>query len=146
VTSHEGHAPATIQQFLELWTGSTFPSEVTLDAPRGSPPASGWVTNRLERGSASRFWVCIAIVLTRKTGLAWSSNAYGITEPNGNPGCLREWVERLPTRPRCSRVRARSANEGSGIEGRAVPELACFPAIGEDILRYRCGFGFLGTN
>jgi hypothetical protein len=36
--------------------------------------------------------------------------------------------------PRYNSVRARSPNGGSGIEGRAVPELACFPAVGEDIL------------
>ena len=34
--------------------GTTFPSNVTLDAPNGSPLASGWVTSRLARGSARR--------------------------------------------------------------------------------------------
>jgi hypothetical protein len=41
----------------------------------------------------------------------------GITDPNGNPGCLRDRVERLPTRPRYTNVRARSANVGSGTGG-----------------------------
>src|ERR1700719_2233268 len=78
----------------------------------------------------------MAIVLMRKTGFAWSSNPYGITDPKGNPCCLRESVERLPTRPRCTKVRARSANVGSPIAGwlLAAPEPACFPAVDEDIL------------
>src|SRR5580692_8275345 len=77
----------------------------------------------------------MAIVLMRKTGFAWSSNPYGITDPKGNPGCLRESVERLPTRPRYTRVRARSANVGSATAGwlLAAPEPACFPAGNEDI-------------
>src|ERR1700726_3571410 len=51
-----------------------------------------------------------------------------MTDPNGNPGCLRECVDRLPTLPKCSRVRARSAYDGSGMAGwsPAVPVLACF--------------------
>src|ERR1700722_7628896 len=78
----------------------------------------------------------MAIVLMRKTGFAWSSNPYGITDPKGNPCCLRERVERLPARPRCTKVRARSANVGSAIAGGllAAPEPACFPAVDEDIL------------
>src|ERR1700719_974257 len=77
----------------------------------------------------------MAIVLMRKTGFAWSSNPYGITDPKGNPCCLRESVERLPTRPRYTKVRARSANVGSATAGwlLATPELACFPAVDEDI-------------
>src|SRR5487761_388705 len=57
-----------------------------------------------------------------------------MTDPNGNPGCLRESVERLPIRPKYTKVRARSANEGSGIAGKslAVPGPACFPT-NEDI-------------
>src|ERR1700723_947011 len=82
----------------------------------------------------------MAIVLIRKTGFAWSSNPYGITDPKGNPCCLRESVERLPTRPRYIRVRARSANVGSATAGwlLAEPEPACFPVVSEDIplLRY----------
>src|ERR1700722_7393677 len=78
----------------------------------------------------------MAIVLMRKTGFAWSSNPYGITDPKGNPCCLRESVERLPTRFRYTKVRARSANVGSAIADRllAAPEPACFPAVDEDIL------------
>jgi ATPase family associated with various cellular activities (AAA) len=43
-------------------------------------------------------------------------------------------IERLPMRPRCTRVRARSANEGSGIGGWSVPEpeLACLPNGNDD--------------
>jgi hypothetical protein len=40
-----------------------------------------------------------------------------MSEPKGKPGRLRERVERLPTRPRCNKVLARSANDGSGIAG-----------------------------
>src|SRR5271170_5421942 len=112
-----------------------FPSNVTRDAPKGSPIVSGWVTNKLERGSACTFCVCMAIVLMRKTGFAWSSNPYGITDPKGKPCCLRESVERLPTRPRYTKVNARSANVGSATAGwlLAAPEPACFPAACDDI-------------
>src|ERR1700727_2091024 len=84
----------------------------------------------------------MAIVLMRKTGVAWSSNPYGITDPKGNPCCLRESVERLPTRPRYTKVRARSVNVGSATAGwlLAAPEPACFPAVDEDIPVLRYGF------
>src|ERR1700733_13190106 len=74
-------------------------------------------------------------------GFAWSSNPYGITDPNGNPCCLRESVERLPTRPRYTNVRARSAKVGSAIAGCIAPEPACFPAPDEDILFSHHEFG-----
>src|ERR1017187_665939 len=64
-----------------------------------------------------------------------------MTEPNGNPCCFRESVERLPTRPRYTNVRARSANVGSAIAGCTAPEPACFPAVDEDILFSHRGFG-----
>src|SRR5271156_748280 len=85
----------------------------------------------------------MAIVLMRKTGFAWPSNPYGITDPKGNPCCLRESVERLPTRPRCTKVRARSANVGSATSGwlLAAPEPACLPAASDDIPVLLCGFG-----
>src|ERR1700722_589228 len=84
----------------------------------------------------------MAIVLIRKTGFAWSSNPYGITDPKGNPCCLRESVERLPTRFRYTKVRARSANVGSAIAGwlPAAVEPACFPAVDEDIPALPHGF------
>src|ERR1700722_3009896 len=84
----------------------------------------------------------MAIVLIRKTGFAWSSNPYGITDPKGNPCCLRERVERLPTRPRYTKVRARSANVGSATAGwlPAAVEPACFPAVDEDIPALPHGF------
>src|SRR5580692_1277656 len=58
-----------------------------------------------------------------------------MTDPKGNPCCLRESVERLPTRPKYSKVRALSANVGSATAGwfLAAPEPACFPAVDEDI-------------
>src|SRR5271156_4647721 len=85
----------------------------------------------------------MAIVLMRKTGFAWPSNPYGITDPKGNPSCLRESVERLPTRPRCTKVRARSANVGSATSGwlLAAPEPACLPAASDDIPVLLYGFG-----
>src|ERR1700756_5356207 len=51
-----------------------------------------------------------------------------MTDPNGNPGCFRDRVERLPTRPRYTNVRARSAKVGSGTGGWSVagPGPACF--------------------
>ena len=56
-------------------------------------------------------------------------------DPKGNPGCLRDWVERLPIRPKCINVRALSANEGSGTaDWPLVVPLACFPKDEEDIV------------
>ena len=52
-------------------------------------------TKRLHRGSAFRFWVCMAILLMRKMGRPEESRAKGIREPNGNPGCLRDSVDRV---------------------------------------------------
>src|SRR5258708_1977339 len=40
-------------------------------------------------------------------------------EPKGNPGNLRECVDRLPMRPSEASVRARSASDGSGTSGGA---------------------------
>src|SRR5579863_282160 len=56
-----------------------------------------------------------------------------MTDPNGNPGCFRDRVERLPMRPRYIRVRVRSANVGSGTGGWSVagPGPACF-LVGEE--------------
>src|SRR5271157_6383802 len=77
----------------------------------------------------------MAIVLTRKRGRPSLSSAYGINDPNGKPGCLRDWVERLPIRPKCINVRALSANEGSGTaDWPLVAPLACFPKDEEDII------------
>jgi len=66
-----------------------------------------------------------------------------MTDPKGNPCCLRESVERLPTRPKYSKVRALSANVGSATAGwfLAAPEPACFPAVDEDISVLPHGFG-----
>lgn len=77
----------------------------------------------------------MAIVLMRKTGRPASSSPYGITDPKGNPCCLREMVERVPIRPRYTSVRARSANVGSATAGwlPVTPEPACFPIDIEDI-------------
>jgi len=77
----------------------------------------------------------MAIVLMRKMGRPWLSDPYGIRDPKGKPGCLRERVERLPMRPKYTKVRARSANEGSGTAGwsLAAPVPACFLADEEDI-------------
>src|SRR5712692_7697552 len=77
----------------------------------------------------------MAIVLIRKMGCPRSSNPYGITDPKGNPACLRERVERLPMRAKYTKVRARSANEGSGTAGwlLAAPVPACFLKDEEDI-------------
>ena len=72
-----------------------------------------------------RFCVCMAMLLMRKIGRPASSAAYGIIEPKGNPGNLRELVERLPIRPSVARVRARSASEGSGTSGPLGPGPAC---------------------
>src|SRR5579862_948657 len=76
----------------------------------------------------------MAIVLMRKIGRLFSSSLYGITDPKGNPGNLRETVERVPIRPRYKSVCARSANVGSATAGSlpVAPEPACLP-IGEDI-------------
>src|SRR5271157_6614565 len=82
----------------------------------------------------------MAIVLTRKRGRPSLSSAYGINDPKGKPGCLRDWVERLPMRPECINVRARSANEGSGTaDWPLVAPLACFPKDEEDIGDYSLG-------
>src|SRR5712692_3711733 len=77
----------------------------------------------------------MAIVLIRKMGCPRSSNPYGITDPKGNPACLRERVERLPMRAKYTKVRARSANDGSGTAGwlLAAPVPACFLKDEEDI-------------
>jgi hypothetical protein len=57
------------------------------------------------------------MVLISKRGRPSLSRAKGINDPKGKPGRLRERVERLPTRLRCNRVRARSAKDGSGVAG-----------------------------
>src|ERR1700690_303472 len=64
-----------------------------------------------------------------------------MTDPNGNPGCLRDRVERLPMRPRYIRVRARSAYEGSGTVGVSLagPGPACF-LLGEEVIAISCYF------
>jgi hypothetical protein len=85
--------------------------------------------------------VCIAIVLMRKIGRPLWSNPYGITDPNGNPGCFSDCVDRLPIRPRCSNVRARSAYEGSGTLGRSLGGPACF--LVEEDIKFLFSFQFL---
>jgi hypothetical protein len=42
----------------------------------------------------------MAMLLIRNTGRPLESTAYGITDPKGKPGCLRESVDKVPTRPR----------------------------------------------
>src|SRR6267142_2052749 len=90
---------------------------VNRPAASGSPVQSGCMTSRLARASASRFCVCIAMLLMRKTGRPASSSAYGMTDANGWPGCRRESVASVPVRPRYASVRARSAKVGSGTAG-----------------------------
>jgi hypothetical protein len=119
---------------LALVLARPLPTSVTRDAPKASPPESCCVTSSDARGSPRRFWVCIAIVLIRKIGRPFSSSAYGMIDPKGNRSCLSECVERLPMRPKCKRVRARSAKEGSGRGGWLLGDSACFLAIDEDIL------------
>src|SRR5271157_811020 len=69
-----------------------------------------------------------------------ASSALGINDPKGDPGCLRDRVERLPMRPECINVRALSANEGSGIaDWPLVTPLACFPEEEEDIAEHSLG-------
>src|SRR4051794_31962273 len=74
----------------------------------------------------------------RKMGRPRSSEPYGITDPKGNPCCLRERVDRLPMRPKYTKVRARSENEGSGTVGwsLAAPVPLCF-LMEEDIAAHR---------
>jgi len=56
-----------------------------------------------------------------------------MTEPKGNPGCLRECVAKLPIRPRCVKVRARSASDGSGTGARCgAGGPACRPKVAID--------------
>src|SRR5260221_2644189 len=68
-------------------------------------------------------------------GRPLSSSPYGITDPKGNPCCLRESVESVPIRPRYNKVRTRSANVGSAAAGWLLVALepACFPNGNEDI-------------
>jgi hypothetical protein len=72
------------------------------------------VTKRLACGAALRFWVCIAMLLIRKSGRPSGSKAYGINDPKGNPACLRDSVERVAMEVSETRVRTRSAWLGSG--------------------------------
>src|SRR6266852_8859481 len=46
-------------------------------------------------------------------------------DPKGNPGNFRECVDKLPIRPSETRVRARSASEGSGTSEAPGPKPAC---------------------
>jgi hypothetical protein len=48
-----------------------------------------------------------------------------MSDPKGNPLCLRESVDKVPTAAPDRRVRTRSAWEGSGNCGAAGPVLAC---------------------
>src|SRR5580704_1818736 len=50
---------------------------VTRAGASGSSPSPGWTTRRLARGSASRFWVCMARPLMSTSGRPRSSGAYG---------------------------------------------------------------------
>ena len=90
-------------------------------SPQGSPDESGCVISRLARGSWCRFWVCMAMLLMKRTGRPRPSAAYGIMEPNGKPAHFRECVERAPMRAMETSVRARSASEGSGTSGGTGP-------------------------
>jgi len=51
----------------------------------------------------------MAILLISKRGRPAGSSAKGIRDPKGNPGCLRESVDRVPTEVSEMRVRIRSA-------------------------------------
>ena len=99
--------------------------------------------SKLDRGSAIKFCVCIAILLMKKTGRPSPSAAYGIMEPNGKPAIFLECVDRLPIRPIATSVRARSASVGSGgPSGAEDPRPACC-WVGtlysiEDLFSLRC--------
>jgi len=67
----------------------------------------------------------MAILLMRKMGCPKESSAKGISEPKGNPGCLRDSVDRVATEVSDMRVRMRSAWVGSGSCGSAGPVNAC---------------------
>ena len=67
----------------------------------------------------------MAILLMRKRGCPEESSAKGISEPKGNPGCLRDSVDRVATEVSDIRVRMRSAWLGSGSCGSAGPVNAC---------------------
>ena len=99
---------------------------VTRPDASGSSAAPGPVTRRLARPSASRFWVCMAMLLIRKRGRRASSSAYGMIDPNGCPGWRRESVASMPVRPRWTSVDARSAGLGSG--GASAPGAVGGPA------------------
>jgi hypothetical protein len=70
------------------------------------------------------------MLLIRKMGRPAESRAKGIREPNGNPGCLRDSVERVAFGTSDRRVRTRSAWVGSGSCGDAGPVDACWRAAG----------------
>src|SRR6185369_10252860 len=92
----------------------------------GSSAAPGPVTRRLARPSASRFCVCMAMLLIRKSGRRASSSAYGMIDPKGCPGWRRESVDSMPVRPKWTSVEARSA--GLGSAGASAPGAAGGPA------------------
>src|SRR5258707_12959250 len=75
------------------------------------------------------------MLLMNNTGRPRSSVAYGIIDPNGNPGNFRECVDKLPILPSETSVRARSASEGSGTTGPAGPGPACCRV--DTVLYYR---------
>jgi hypothetical protein len=68
----------------------------------------------------------MAILLMRKMGRPAPSSANGISDPKGNPGCLREIVDRVAMETSDMSVRARSAWLGSGSSGDAGPVDACW--------------------
>src|ERR1700760_3179047 len=68
----------------------------------------------------------MAILLMRKTGRPARSSANGIREPKGNPACLRDIVDSVPTDTSERSVRIRSAWLGSGSCGSAGPVEACW--------------------
>src|SRR5580700_7403748 len=68
----------------------------------------------------------MAILLMRKMGRPAASSANGMSDPKGNPGCLRDIVDRVATETSERRVRARSAWQGSVCSGGAGPVDACW--------------------
>ena len=65
-------------------------------------------------------------IADEEDGPTRESSAKGIREPNGNPGCLRDSVDRVATEVSDIRVRTRSAWLGSGSCGSAGPVDACW--------------------
>ena len=86
----------------------------------------------------------MAMLLIRKRGRRASSSAYGMTDPNGCPGCRRESVASMPVRPKWTSVDARSA--GLGSAGASVPGAAGGPACRFIGLLIESPFSFPGRR